>query len=239
MRLILPVLLLLTTAVAQVHASLPQQVYVWQRAWTEPVCQAVLAHTTNFTETAVLTAEVSWKNKLPHVVRADVNFPVLAKTHCPVGLVLRVGPFNGSLSENKPGVNFLAELAAGLVIEARAKQVEPIELQIDYDCAESKLDDYRFWLEAVQRRVAPLPVTITALPSWLDSPAFARLAATATNYVLQVHSLNRPVDVSTPFTLCDPLAAKRAVTRAGEIGVPFRVALPTYTYIVAFGADGK
>jgi hypothetical protein len=29
------------------------------------------------------------------------------------------------------------------------------------------------------------------------------------------------------------------VARAGELGVPFRVALPTYTYLVAFNAAGK
>jgi hypothetical protein len=63
---------------------------------------------------------------------------------------------------------------------------------IDFDCAESKLDGYRVWVEAIQRRVAPLPVTITALPSWLNSRAFQRLAAVATNYVLQVHSVERP-----------------------------------------------
>ena len=240
MRLIRFTLLLIVIGLsARANDALPQQVYVWQRVWTEPVSGSVLAHATNFTETAVLAAEVSWKNKLPQVVRADVDFSVLAKTHCPVGLVLRVGPFNGLLSENKPAMNFLSELAAGLAKEAQAKQVEPVELQIDFDCAESKLDDYRVWLETVQRRVAPLPVTITALPSWLDSQAFPQLAAAATNYVLQVHSLNKPVDISTPFVLCDPVAAKRAVARAGEIGVPFRVALPTYTYIVAFGADGK
>jgi len=232
-------LILFTGAIVQASAALPQQVYVWQRAWTEPVSTAVSVYATNFAEAAVLTAEVSWKNKLPHVVRADLDFSVLAKTQCPVGLVLRVGPFNGLLSENKSAVNFLSDLAAGLVAEARAKQIQPVELQIDFDCAESKLDDYRAWLEVVQRRVAPLPVTITALPSWLDSPAFTRLAADATNYVLQVHSLNKPVDISTPFALCDPIAARRAVVRAGEIGVPFRVALPTYTYVVAFGADGK
>ncbi len=238
-RISLTLLLLTMGGVVPANAALPQQVYVWQRVWTEPVGAAVSAHATNFTEAAVLTAEVSWKNKLPRVVRADVDFPVLAKTHCPVGLVLRVGPFNGLLSENKSAVDFLSELAAGLATEARAKQVEPVELQIDFDCAESKLDDYRAWLGAVQRRVAPLPVTITALPSWLESPAFAQLAAVATNYVLQVHSLNKPVDISMPFKLCDPVAAKRAVARAGEIGVPFRVALPTYTYVVAFGAGGK
>ncbi len=224
-----------------IHAaqSLPHQVYVWQRAWSPPVSEAVTEHAANFTETVVLLAEVSWKDKVPQITRADVDFPALAKTHCAVGLVLRVGPFKGELATNPPAVDFLASLAASLVAEARKNQIEPVELQIDFDCATAKLDDYRAWFAVVQKRLAPLPVTITALPSWLESPAFARLAAAATNYILQVHSLTKPEKINTPFLLCDPAVAKRAVAKAGEIGVPFRVALPTYTYIVAFNAAGK
>ena len=218
---------------------LPHQVYVWQRAWTPPVGEAVAQHATNFTEAAVLLAEVTWKNKIPSVARAAVDFSALAKTHCPVGLVLRVGPFNGELATNAPAMNFLAGLAAALVAEARTNQIQPMELQIDFDCATSKLDDYRAWIAVMKRRLAPLPVTVTALPTWLESPAFALLAATSTNYILQVHSLTKPTDINAPFALCDSAAAKRAVARAGEIGVPFRVALPTYTYLVAFNAAGK
>lgn len=135
--------------------------------------------------------------------------------------------------------DYLCNVAAGIVNEARTNRVPLAELQIDFDCAESKLDGYRVWLEAIQRRVAPLPVTITALPSWLDSRAFKRLAAVATNYVLQVHSVARPKSFSAPFTLCDPRAARRAMERAGRIGVPFRVALPTYGYTLAYDAGGK
>lgn len=234
-------LLVLVCVTSEIHAaqSLPHQVYVWQRAWTPPVGEAVAEHATNFTEMSVLMAEVSWKNQVPQITRADVDFQTLAKVHCAVGLVLRVGPFNGELAANPPAVNFLASLAASLVAEARKNQIEPVELQIDFDCATAKLDDYRAWLAVVQKRLAPLPVTITALPSWLESPAFAWLAAAATNYVLQVHSLTKPENINTPFLLCDPAVAKRAVAKAGEIGVPFRVALPTYTYIVAFNAAGK
>ena len=56
--------------------------------------------------------------------------------------------------------------------------------------------------------------------------------------MLQVHSVERP-KISAPFTLCDPTAARRAVERAGRIGVPFRVALPTYGYLLAFAQSGQ
>jgi len=239
LRRLFCLLALSVTPLTSVQSSLPHQAYVWQRAWTAPVRLAVAARAGNFSETAVLLAEVSWKNKIPQVSRVAVDFPTLAKINSPVGLVLRVGPFNGALAENKMAVDFLAGLAASLVAKARTNHVDPAELQIDFDCAESKLDDYCRWLTAVQARVAPLSVTITALPSWLDSSAFARLAAVSSNYVLQVHSLTKPVDIAAPFTLCSPVAATRAVARAGEIGVPFRVALPTYSYLVAFNAAGK
>jgi hypothetical protein len=235
----LAIFILICLGCATAPAALPQQVYVWQRAWTEPVREAVSETATNFSETAVLVAEISWRNKLPEVARAGIDFATLVKTHGRVGLVLRVGPFGGNLSENKSAVEFLAQLASSMVAEARAKEIELVELQIDFDCAASKLDDYRAWLAVIQSRLAPLPVTITALPSWLDSPAFGRLATAATNYILQVHSLEKPTRIDAPFTLCDPATARRAVKRAGEIGVPFRVALPTYGYVVAFTAEGK
>ncbi len=218
---------------------LPYQVYVWQRAWTAPVQAAVKQYANNFNETAVLLAEVAWKNKIPQVTRVAVDFPTLEKISLPVGIVLRIGPYPGALAANPVAVNFLVDVAAALTAEARTNKIQPAELQIDFDCAESKLDDYRAWLAVLQNRLAPLPVRITALPSWLDSPAFAKLADASTNYILQVHSLNKPTDFDSPFTLCDPVAAKIAVARAGEFGVPFRVALPTYGYRVAFDAAGK
>src|SRR4029077_5145510 len=41
------------------------------------------------------------------------------------------------------------------------------------------------------------------------------------------------------FLLCDPAAAKKAVEAAARFRRPFRVALPTYGYVVAFDRQGK
>lgn len=237
--LALMVLLLGLRSERRTTGPLPHEVYVWQRAWTEPVRNAITEHGTNFAALAVLRAEVTWQEKQPHVVRVALDYPGLVRARRPVGIVLRIGPFSGPFTTNDPITVFLTDLAASLVTEAHVNGLPAAELQIDFDSAASKLDGYRVWVEAIQRRVAPLPATITALPSWLKSPAFERLAVVATNYVLQVHSLERPRSADAPFTLCDPRVASRAVERAGRIGVPFRVALPTYGYLLAFDADGK
>jgi hypothetical protein len=58
-------------------------------------------------------------------------------------------------------------------------------------------------------------------------------------FVLQVHSLDRPQFDDPAATLCDIAAARRWAKQAGGFGVPFRVALPTYGYLVSYDAKGK
>jgi hypothetical protein len=223
------------------HATGPltHEAYVWQRAWTAPVRDAIVQHASQFSGLTVLSAEVSWKGKQPQLIRVPLDYSVLTNAPCPVGLAFRIGPCPALIATNETTTAFLAEVAASLIAEARSHRLAPRELQIDFDCAESKLDGYRAWVEAFRRKVAPLPVSITALPSWLDQPAFNRLAAAAEGYVLQVHSLQRPRALDAPFTLCDPASARRAVERAAQVGIPFRVALPTYGYLTAFDAGGR
>lgn len=237
------------SSIPRASGPLPHEVYVWQRAWTQPVRDAVAQYGTNFVRMVPLGAEISWKDRKPRLTRVPVNYRTLnditgtgrnTRQRVPaIGIALRIGPYAGAFVTNDSITGFITDVAALLVAEAQSNRVALSELQIDFDAAESKLDGYRVWVEAIQQRVAPLPVTITALPSWLNSPAFKRLAAVATNYVLQVHSVERPKSFDAPFTLCDPRTARRAVERAGRIGVPFRVALPTYGYTLAFDPTGK
>jgi hypothetical protein len=218
---------------------LAQSVYVWQRAWNEAVLVSVLQHGTNFSQVCALAAEVSWAAGRPHTVRVPINYDALHLSGRPAGLALRIGAFAGPFGVDDERAKGLAELAASLVSEAQSNQLEVAELQLDFDCAESKLNGYGQWVRAIKRRVSPVPVVITALPSWLKRRAFGDLIKQADGYVLQVHSLERPRDAGPAFTLCDPGAARRAVERAAQFGRPFRVALPTYGYLVAFNSSGK
>lgn len=217
--------------------GLPHEAYLWQRHWDESVRASLHQARDQLSGVAVLGSEAGWKRDQLQVARARIDYDILRESRLPVSLVLRVGdgPFSGDADATKQ----LANLAASLVAEAKSARIPLRELQIDFDCAESKLDGYRAWVETIRRTIAPVPLTITALPSWLAHGSFAALARKTDGFVLQVHSLERPAGVRDPMTLCDPKAAQTAVATAARVGVPFRVALPTYGYVVGFDAGGK
>jgi hypothetical protein len=218
---------------------LNHEAYVWQRDWNSAVRQAISEHAPAFTGITVLNAEIAWSGKHPQPVRVPLDYSLLKEVDRPVSLALRIGPFPGPFQATGEPIESIGQLAESLVRQAQDHGLAVAELQIDFDCAASKLSGYQIWVETLRRRVARTPLSITALPSWLRQSAFKELASTAGSYVLQVHSLERPRHISSPFTLCDTNAARRAVEQAGRIGVPFRVALPTYGYSVAFGSQGK
>jgi len=115
---------------------------------------------------------------------------------------------------------------------------EPSELQLDFDSATSRLDDYRRWVEIIAADASPVPVTITVLPAWMSSRAFGPLVASTAGFVLQVHSVEKAELESESPSLCDAASAVSWTEHAAHFGVPFRVALPTYGYLAVLDDDG-
>jgi hypothetical protein len=219
--------------------GLPQQIYIWQRRWGPAVQQGVGQAAPLASGFVALGAEVRFTRGEMNVVRVAIDYEALRAGGRPIGVALRIGACPGPCADDAIAQR-LANLAAGLADECRQRGAPPVELQLDFDAASSKLAGYRTWVTVIGRRIAPVPLTITALPTWLDEPAFAALAAAAPNYVLQVHSVEKPAGgLDAVMTLCDPVQARRWVAKADHLGVPFRVALPTYGYRMAFDVKGQ
>jgi hypothetical protein len=218
---------------------LPQEAYVWQRSWGPEVRAAVRLAAEPpgaLAGLVALAAEVDLSARPPRAVLVGIDAAALRSTGRPIGLAIRAGRF----SSDPETVHFLAGVAGQVVARARAEGLPLHEIQLDYDCPESRLGEYPLLVQAVKAAVHPLPVTVTALPAWLRQERdFAALAAAADGYVLQVHSLKAPGRFDAAFLLCDPAAAKQAVETAARFRRPFRVALPTYGYVVAFDRNGK
>lgn len=173
-------------------------------------------------------------------MRVDLPYEALAGLPSGFGLALRIGSYRGRFEDDPRLVERLAALARELVNEAAVARVTVTELQVDFDGATSKLADYAILLGEIRSRLEPTPLTFTALPSWFGNRrGFRRLLTEADCFVLQVHGLPASLAPQRLPSLCDPRSVRRAVARAACFGRPFRVALPTYAYQLAFDGSGR
>jgi hypothetical protein len=225
--------------VPEASSPLPHDVYVWQRVWTPEVADGLTKASESMQTIVVFAGQISPGGDAPAVARPEIDYERLNQTRQPVGLALRVDPYSGPFRSDDDAIRSIVELARERLAVARRHGIEPAELHFDFDCAESKLDGYRTWLRAVREAVKPLPVYPTVLPSWLKHSSFTQLAKECGQFILQVHCVKPPRTIADTRTLTDPDRAIEWVDQAAKIGVPFRVALPTYAYLVAFDADEK
>jgi len=217
---------------------LPQRGYLWQRDWTPAVTQALLEGEKHTDGTVVLGAEIVWEGKTARVIRATIAWEALAKAHKPCALAVRIAPYPGPFTTDDAPARAIVDTVKSLLEEARAHKVVLNEFQIDFDCAEKKLGEYRTWLRMLAPMVHPTRLVITTLPSWLDEAEFPALVREADGYVLQVHSVPTQ-EASRQASVCDPILARKWAEAASRLGMPFSVALPTYRCLAGYAPSGK
>ena len=215
---------------------LQERGYLWQRNWTPAVAAGFQEAERRMDGVVVLGAEVSWAAGAAQTVRADIEWERLRGN--PVSLAVRVAPYGGPFAENAGPYPAVAAEVARLLREASAHGIHPQEIQIDFDCGARKLSGYAIWIHALRQVVGTMPLVITALPSWLDERDFPALAHEADYYVLQVHSVPTLAE-SGHAVLCDPALARKWVSKASQLGIPFSVSLPAYWCVAGYGPNGK
>src|SRR5438876_8864334 len=220
----------------KVSGPLRQRGYIGQREWTPAVIDSLAEGERRMDGVVLLGAEISFVAKKPEIARASIDWAAVKRQieHCSVAL--RVAPFAGPFREDDAAARAIVHLAKQILGEAHAHDVKIEEFQLDFDCAQNNLGNYRGWLRTLRDAVHPIRFVITALPAWLDHPDFPALAREADSYVLQVHSI--PIS-SRRATLCDTRLARQWISKAAKLGLPFSVALPTYHCSAGYGADGK
>jgi Protein of unknown function (DUF3142) len=222
----------------QTSGPLPQRGYVWQRDWTPVVADAVLEAHRRMNGIIVLAGEIDWRANQPVLLQANVDWRTLRSQFIPCALALRVAPHRGFFAANGAEARFICETAKSLVELARSHDVALSELQIDFDCPQKHLREYREWLRTLRQALRPLALIVTTLPAWLDDPQFVPLVSEADGFVLQVHSV--PIsNVNDRTTLCDTHAVRTWVSKAAQLGLPFSVALPTYRCSAGYDVGGK
>jgi hypothetical protein len=206
---------------------LPHEAYIWQRRWTSAVADAVRDSADLVGAWRVLVAQAEAAGPLRTI---SVDWRAFRESGRPVVAVVRI---EGQLrSFDSPALrgeirSLLAKLAeAGAVLAG---------IEIDHDCGTARLPAYAEFLENLRAETGGLPLSITALPSWMSSPALDAVVATVDEVILQVHAVDAP-----SRGMFDPGQAETwARTFARRSSKPFRLALPAYGMRVSFTPTGE
>jgi hypothetical protein len=203
--------------------------YIWQRRWNDSVVRALHESASSIRAWRVLAAEVEARGDWLEV---GVNRAALRREEKPVIAVIRINHDPGGA---RLGDSMATRAAA--VIGGWEKEGVPVRgIEIDYDCGTASLPHYRDFLHLLRRRMGrERSLSVTALPSWMDSPDLPGLLAEVDEAVLQVHSVMSPQK-----GLFDPATAYEWVREwSTRSAVPFRVALPTYWSRVTWNEGGQ
>ncbi len=221
--------LLLLAACERSAPPLPNDAYVWQRRWTPALNHALADSADMLRAWRVLAAELradgAWFEATP-------DLAALAATGRPVVLVLRLDGRVGALSEAD-----IDARAAALLSAWRGAGIALTGLEIDYDCPTARLPAYSALLAKLKARLPQdLRLSITALPTWLESAALTELLAVPDETVLQVHAVLNPAQGS----LFDARRARAWLAAyADRTAKPWRAALPAYGSRVAWDEQGQ
>ncbi|PAU58150.1 DUF3142 domain-containing protein [Pseudomonas sp. PICF141] len=224
---LLAALLLLNGCEQQSAPPLDQQLYVWQRQWTPAHDAALRDSRADFSTLRVLAlqafAQAGWS-------RARVDPVLLKRDGRPLIAVIRLDGQLPGLDQEQVTAQIQQVLSdwqgQGLILSG---------VEIDHDAGNARLPAYREFLTHL-RTVLPasLPLSITALPAWLDSPELPALLATVDSSVLQVHAVSDP-----RRGLFDPNQARQWAKAWSRItSKPFYLALPAYGVALLPGDGG-
>jgi len=196
---------------------LDQQLYVWQRQWTPAHEFALRDSRADFSTLRVLALQAfpqaGWS-------RARIDPALLKRDARPLIAVIRL---DGQLKSLEP-TEITAQILQ-LLNDWQGQGLTVDGVEIDHDAGNARLPDYRKFLTDLRSALPPsLPLSITALPAWLDSPELPALLATVDSSVLQVHAVSDPRS-----GLFHVEQTKKWVEKWNRVtSKPFYLALPAY-----------
>ena len=220
-------MLLLCACERQDAVPLDQQLYVWQRQWTPAHEPALNDSRSDFSTLRVLALQAfpnaGWS-------RARIDTALLKHDARPLIAVIRLDGQLKALDPQAVTAQVLQVLA-----DWQGQGLTLAGVEIDHDAGSARLSDYAEFLAHLRGALpASLPLSITALPAWLDSPQLPALLATVDSSVLQVHAVSDP-----RRGLFDPEQARRWAKAWGRVtDKPFYLALPAYGVALLPEADG-
>ncbi|MCP2024292.1 UNVERIFIED_ORG: hypothetical protein J2Y76_005207 [Pseudomonas reinekei] len=228
-RSIALLLALVLTAGCERHDAPPldQQLYVWQRQWTPAHDAALRDSRADFSTLRVLALQAfpnaGWS-------RARIDPVLLRRDGRPVIAVVRLDGQLKALDQEE-----VTAQIHQIISDWQGQGLNLAGVEIDHDAGNARLPSYREFLAHLREALpTSLRLSITALPSWLDSRELPALLSTVDSSVLQVHAVSDP-----RRGLFDADQARQWAEAWSRVTTkPFYLALPAYGVALLPSAEG-
>lgn len=203
--------------------------YVWQRKWDAKVDAAVQEELSGGSHGLyVLGGEVEYEDG--RAVWKQVSVPTSLWRESRVTAVFRL-PVK-ALEDPSGSAQSVVRQAEKLAVR---------RLQLDVDVPESKLEKYAELLATLRANPAWKFEFIgaTFLPCHLGQKKLATVLSLVDEPVIQLHGIDAPKCRSEDWGLMKRKMAFSAMKMAGKLDARFKMALPTYAYVLFFANDGS
>lgn len=215
---------LLCACARESPAPLQHEAYVWERIWTSAVTQAMTQSEGFVAGWHVLLAETTVHGQWQQLTPAIPGFGDSRHT------LVAVFRINGQ----RP----LDDISALVDQMQKSLQTQPSihwsGVEIDYDCPSRSLSQYLELVQRIRQALPSMRLSITALPTWISSPALKPLLESVDASVLQLHSVLDP-----RRGLFDSQKALQWIGRYSTLtNHNFSIALPDYGSRVGWDSSG-
>ena len=217
-------------------------IYIWQRSWNENVREAIKDASGDIAHFIVLCGVIEYRRGQIMATPVNVQWHDFEDLPARITLAFRIHASAAPLLEERaqgPIIQSMKAMTERALVKAEKYRLKIDGIQLDYDCPTSKLDRYANFLKAWRPIYPRFDLSITALPTWLNSLNFSKLIAATSYYVLQLHSFEKPKDISQAKEIFPKGKASAFVLKAARFRHPFYVSLPTYGYEVMYLPSGK
>lgn len=217
-------------------------IYVWQRNWNENINEAVKEIQPEINHFVILCGDLKYTDQRPAITSINIRWEYFKDTPAKITLAFRINSQTSSFIETDSVysiANSIKNLVNQAIINAAKKGIKVSEIQFDYDCPTYKLAGYANFLKIFKENNPGLDISITALPTWIDSDDFGELIRNTSYYVLQLHSFEKPKDMNQAGNIFLKDIANSCIDQVSAYDHPYYISLPTYGYEVAFTKDGE
>jgi hypothetical protein len=132
----------------------------------------------------------------------------------------------------------LSAFAADLDL-AKTDHAHVVGLQLDFDVPTRLLRRYAAVLQNIRAQLPnEMQLSITGLPTWLDSPALVEVLAACDFWVPQCYGAQVPERLDQRVPITTPEFVARSVARTRDLGLPFYAGVAAYGYAIHYSRGG-